>query len=790
VFVTKFNTDGDYGWTFATSTSSGTAQATAIAVPWTGVVLIAGGYDGTTTLDGPGGSNTQTAVNFGLPSGFLLKLQSDGTFDSTYLMDNSQGNAMITDITLDWGNDIYLTGAFGGSVVFDGVGGSDSITAPDDHQIDSFLTKISWNNYTYSWTKIFDNTDGGSLAGALTVDWWGNVYEAGFFVGTLGFDGVGGNDSQSTTADSATYVTSWDQYGKYRYTQLIDAPSGSYNSIALGSITTYQDTLYVAGNYRQTATFDGPGGNDTHVSGSTSGDGFLSSWRVGPPLVTTDNSKVVHITKPTNGHSFTGSSVHVTGTSGANVHLAVQVDGQTEQTVLASSSGHWAATLTGLGTGAHVVTASLVTSHPIAYMSDPGNGTIHVVDIVTHGALATIDLSTENSYLTSLAVSSSGKIVVTSSGYGGSDCYVGLINPQTNAVTKLVTLADYPSATQTCAFRGIAFSPDGNTAYVAQQEDDGVVVTGQIIELNLVTHVHTNHNIGLYCDSPYSASVNPDDTELWVTCGVNVRVFDLHDFSSVLHAYTPVGSPGLYGNIVFVDDKAFIGDNGNNQIHVFKETGGLILNDFDDLSHGTNNSYSNLALNADSSRLYALDPYSDDGHQVQVFNPSTDSFVKTIYTQQPAESIAIASDTTGHMVVGDDHSSGEVYFGNDQQQSLTDGVVFEDGSFGTLNSDFLLPAGTHTFSDTVQIHLTAAADAETSGDAANDSDTTPEPEPTQPSITSSGSDTPKTTGNGTGDEEQPGLQPAAYLGIGSGLGFLCIVILLVLLRRKRTDENS
>src|ERR1035437_675882 len=97
------------------------------------------------------------------------------TFDTSANGASAQGTGVATDSS---GN-VYVTGFFQGTVVFDGVGGSDTQTEANPS---SFLTKYNANG-TYAYTKTFDTSASGAYAygGGVATDSSGNVYLTGYF---------------------------------------------------------------------------------------------------------------------------------------------------------------------------------------------------------------------------------------------------------------------------------------------------------------------------------------------------------------------------------------------------------------------------------------------------------------------------------------------------------------------------------------------------------------------------------------------------------------------------------
>jgi hypothetical protein len=273
-FITKYNADGSYGWTKTFDTTNGAADGYGIATDASGNIFATGNFTGTVIFDGPGGSDSHTDEG-GVSNAYITKYNADGSYGWTKTFDTTNGSAYGFSVATDSAGDVYTTGQFNGTVVFDGVGGSDSQTA-EGSNISAYITKYNADG-SYGWTKTFDSTHGNAYGYGLTVDAQGNIYETGNFTGTIVFDGVGGSDSQTdlgTYSQGDAYLTKYNADGSYGWTKTFDTTNGYANSV---SVTT--DSLgdvYFTGEFSGTVVFDGVGGSDSQTDVSGDGDTFLT----------------------------------------------------------------------------------------------------------------------------------------------------------------------------------------------------------------------------------------------------------------------------------------------------------------------------------------------------------------------------------------------------------------------------------------------------------------------------------------------------------------------------------
>jgi len=257
----------NYTKTFDTSANGASANAVGVATDSLGNVYVTGDWSGTVVFDGVGGHDSQTSTGDDI---FLTKYNADGSYGWTKVFDTSTtyGFAEATAIATDGSGNVYITGNWVDTVVFDGVGGTDSQTT---NATTTFLTKYNADG-SYGWTKIFDSSSNGfSLGNGVTTDGSGNIYVVGDWAGITDFDGVGGNDTQ-TTPNNSTFLTKYNADGSYAWTKVSDdiVPSSNPDS-AVSVVTDSGGNIYVTGGFQGTLTFDGVGGLDTQTSINSTG---------------------------------------------------------------------------------------------------------------------------------------------------------------------------------------------------------------------------------------------------------------------------------------------------------------------------------------------------------------------------------------------------------------------------------------------------------------------------------------------------------------------------------------
>lgn len=230
---------------------------------------VGGEFTGTVAFDGMGGSVTATADS-SHPTAFVTKRNASGTHTWTRTVDASAGWAEVRGLAINDSGEVFATGMFFDTVIFDGVGGSDSVTSANQN---TYLTKYNANG-SYAWTETFDVSGGGTEARGVALDDTGNIYLGGEFFGTVIFDGVGGSDSVTTTSGNA-YVTKYSPTGTYTWTSHFDLSSPG--DVEIGDIAV-DDTgnAYVAGAVDGDVTY---GGSDNVNTGNEAA--FMAKFNTG-----------------------------------------------------------------------------------------------------------------------------------------------------------------------------------------------------------------------------------------------------------------------------------------------------------------------------------------------------------------------------------------------------------------------------------------------------------------------------------------------------------------------------
>lgn len=309
IFVTKFDSQGNFIWALQIGARYYNDLPGGIAIDSNGNIVVSGAFRGTVDLDpGAGELNVTTDGQ----EAFLVKLDTNGNLIwATHWGGNSNiDENYVYTMTLDDSDNIILGGGFYGTNDLDPGAGTYSVTASSYD--DAYLSKLDANG-AFLWAVAFGgNGSWYDEVTAVAVDGTGNIIIGGIYYGNVPVYNLTGNgnfyikldasgnlvwskqtegngsilsaDSLKLDANGNVYIT-----GGYLGTCDFDPGAGVYNLSSNGGFVDFfilklttngdfvwaagfggddgldaaraieldnQDNLYVTGNYKGAADFD------------------------------------------------------------------------------------------------------------------------------------------------------------------------------------------------------------------------------------------------------------------------------------------------------------------------------------------------------------------------------------------------------------------------------------------------------------------------------------------------------------------------------------------------------
>ncbi|MCP4130182.1 MAG: hypothetical protein GY754_04290 [bacterium] len=354
VFISKFASDGSYLWT-KTLGGSGYDGCKNIVVDKSNNIYVAG-YFQEADVDFNPGPGTDLHSSTGRYSCFLTKLESDGDYVRTIVIDGQDSDSHC-DAAIDSSGNIFLTGSFSGTDIdFNPGTGSDLHSTNGANDI--FVTKFS-SDFSYEWTV----TIGGSIndfAQNITSDSYGNVIVAGVMASdNVDFNPGDGEDIESSNGSYDVFVAKINSDGSYAWAHSF---GGTYIDWNNGIAVDSGDNIFLTGYFHRTnVDFDPGPEEDIHSSKNSSCSNiYVSKYSTNGTYLWT---KTVGGTTGDHGYDITVDkfdNIFFTGTfSGTNVDF----DPGTGEDLYTSNSGRdvfvtrfnsdstysWTKTITGSG---------------------------------------------------------------------------------------------------------------------------------------------------------------------------------------------------------------------------------------------------------------------------------------------------------------------------------------------------------------------------------------------------------------------------------------------------------
>jgi hypothetical protein len=255
IFVTKYDSSGNYQWTNTVGGTS-TDEGLGISVDSSGNVYTTGYFWGTVDFDPGAGVDNRTST--GNSDIFVTKYDASGSYQWTNTVggtNNDRGEG----ISVDSSGNVYTTGYFRNTVDFDPGAGVDNRTSAGFEDI--FVTKYDASG-NYQWTNTVGGTSSDYSQG-ISVDSSGNVYTTGWFGGTVDFDPGAGVDNKTSAGSWDIFVTKYDASGSYQWTNTV---GGTSTDIGYGISVDSSGNVYTTGYFWGTVDFDPGAGVDNKTS--------------------------------------------------------------------------------------------------------------------------------------------------------------------------------------------------------------------------------------------------------------------------------------------------------------------------------------------------------------------------------------------------------------------------------------------------------------------------------------------------------------------------------------------
>lgn len=272
-FIAKYNSDGEFIWVKAIRGNGffwGTTHS--IAIDGTGNILITGDFRDSSDFDP--GSGTEILVPPPVPAThqtFIAKYDVDGNFKWVKEVGSAYGD-WTAGISIDNGNNIYVTGTFYDTMDFDPGTGTALLVSTGGQ--DNFIAKYD-SNGNYQWAhRMGSNSTSTENGTDVAVDLSGNVISVGSYYQIATFSST--TFTLPLAGNGNGYIMKHDSLGNFLWA--INVGSAGNYSYCQSVDVDKAGNIYVAGAFRGPADFDP--GPDTAILTPNGflADGFLAKY--------------------------------------------------------------------------------------------------------------------------------------------------------------------------------------------------------------------------------------------------------------------------------------------------------------------------------------------------------------------------------------------------------------------------------------------------------------------------------------------------------------------------------
>lgn len=247
IFVTRVNANGNTAWSIRAG-GSGSDRGLGIAADAAGNVLVCGYFTGTASF----GGGVSLAANAGSQDVFTAKYNSQGVLQWARAAGSSGNSDRANAVTADAQGNVYVTGQFSGSAVFDG-----EVLNSAGTSADVFTAKYSPDG-DLLWVR--SGTGPAAARGlGITADDQGAAYACGSFSGDITFE-----NSYNNTILNALFVVKYNPDGSEAWMRYA---GGSEQSIAY-DITSDGNRVYLVGDCGQAVSWPNAPGTPSINTGS------------------------------------------------------------------------------------------------------------------------------------------------------------------------------------------------------------------------------------------------------------------------------------------------------------------------------------------------------------------------------------------------------------------------------------------------------------------------------------------------------------------------------------------
>jgi hypothetical protein len=264
-FVLKLDPNGNFLWvkTFGGNLYDGPGG---IAVDANQHVYLGYLFNGTVDLDP--GAGVFSATSAGDEDMAVIRLDQNGNFLWAKIIGGVYSQ-QPTGITLDYDDNILLTGRYLGTVDFD-PGAATNNLSTSSVLFTSFVLKLT-NAGNFIWARSLGSSGSTEISIGIAVDTNNNVYTAGTFNSNSDFDPGAATFTLTPNGVTDCYVSKLTENGDFSWALSFGSTTSDYPK---GIKVSNTNSVYITGSFRTTVDFNpGAGTNNMTVIGAE--DGYI-----------------------------------------------------------------------------------------------------------------------------------------------------------------------------------------------------------------------------------------------------------------------------------------------------------------------------------------------------------------------------------------------------------------------------------------------------------------------------------------------------------------------------------
>lgn len=232
------------------------------------------------TIDFNTGPGVDTLKSNGTTDMYLVKCDPNGNFIWGFNIGVANDTAAGYGVCLDSNANIFVCGAFTGTIDFDPGAGTHFLTAYSNNG-DAFLAKYD-SSGNFLWAINLGgnktttlNTNSNQASGVVSDG--SNVYVTGYFQGTPDFDPGSGIKNLTALGEVDVWVGKYDANANYSWAFRIGSVGNTYDDMGNGIDIDKNGNIFVTGYFEGTADFN-PGVNKDTLIANGHVDIFLAKY--------------------------------------------------------------------------------------------------------------------------------------------------------------------------------------------------------------------------------------------------------------------------------------------------------------------------------------------------------------------------------------------------------------------------------------------------------------------------------------------------------------------------------